>query len=194
MIDTETVAGIETHVDRSGERFGDAVTIAHLARYSLRDADGWRTATAYAVASILRHDWRDELESLVSINGSAIVATFRDGSGLRVQTPNPYGKPVDSYWRNMGAGGVPVYERARWDGDKLANRGAPHPLWSGKGAPPHVGDVVPLTGRGGHTATITGYVVESGWLMALAYRTAEPATRGTLAGAEISYPAPAEPA
>lgn len=188
MIDTETVAGIATHVDRSGERFGDAVTIAHIARYSLRDSDGFRDATAYAVASIIRHDWRDELESLVSLDGAAIVATFRDGSGLRVQTPNPYGKPVEPYWRNVGPDGVPAYECAQWEGDKVVNRGAPAPLWSGKGKPPRVGDVVPLSGRGGHTATITGYVVESGWLMALGYRTADPATRGTLAGAEIYYP------
>ena len=90
--------GVVTVVDTSAERFGAKVTIAHLARYSFGQKGG-TDLTAYGAIAILRHDWRDELESIIAEDRKAVNALFRDGAELRVKTPGRYAKPVESHWR-----------------------------------------------------------------------------------------------
>lgn len=76
---------------------------------------------------------------------------------------------------------------AQWEGGELINRDCGLPLWSGKGEPPEIGDIVELSGPGSLTAAIEGYSVDDGWLMAWGTRC--DGKRGNLAGAEIRFPA-----
>lgn len=77
---------------------------------------------------------------------------------------------------------LPAWAFAQWEGGKVANRGC-IALWSGKGLPPSVGDVVAIAGKNKYTATVAGYYVDSGWLMLWAVRS--DGAEGNLAGAEL---------
>ena len=77
---------------------------------------------------------------------------------------------------------IPAYEFAIWSGNTVTNTGS-LPLWSGKGAVPAIGDVVPV-GRD-LTITVEGYVIDARWLMLLGVRS--DGMRGNLAGAEIAW-------
>lgn len=76
---------------------------------------------------------------------------------------------------------IPPHVPAKWDGHKLLNRGG-WPVWSGKAPVPTVGQEVRAIG--GVICCVTGYEVESGFLMVKGYRVADGRT-GNLAGAEI---------
>jgi len=80
---------------------------------------------------------------------------------------------------------LPAWKLAEWDGNKLLNASADYALWSGRFDPPAIGAVVVTSGRIKHRATITGYKVDSGWLMLVGHRTDDPAHQGDLAGIEI---------
>lgn len=79
--------------------------------------------------------------------------------------------------------GIPAFERAQWDGNKLLNRGA-LPLWSGKGEPPAIGSSVPV-GKG-LTVRVYRYEEVEGWLMIIGERS--DGRWGNLAGTEIVWP------
>lgn len=72
-------------IDTSGEIFGSAVTIAHLAQFSFSDQES-EHLTVYEVAAILARDWRWEMEpgSLELENGTGTRVRFKDGSALSV--------------------------------------------------------------------------------------------------------------
>lgn len=76
---------------------------------------------------------------------------------------------------------IPPHVPAKWDGHKLLNRGG-WPVWSGKRPVPAVG--VEVRAIGGAICCVTGYEVESGFLMVRGYRVAD-GKAGNLAGAEI---------
>lgn len=77
---------------------------------------------------------------------------------------------------------IPDHARAQWDGNRVINKGD-LPLWSGEGAVPNVGDVVPVNRF--LSARVDGYKVEGGWLMLICTRS--DGKRGDLAGAEIAW-------
>ena len=88
---------------------------------------------------------------------------------------------------------APAHVRALWKvGEPLPVSDLP--IWSGRGEPPAVGDVVTCSDRKGTRVTVTGYLVEgtapTRWLLVEGFRTDEPTRRGNLAGAEILYPEP----
>ncbi len=71
-------------VDMREEKFGAAVSIAHLAANSF---PGWdsRTGTIYQADEILTRDWKWELEGDIEMEYAlGVIATFKDGSRLRV--------------------------------------------------------------------------------------------------------------
>lgn len=86
---------------------------------------------------------------------------------------------------------LPAWQLAEWDGNRLLNPSIDHALWSGRFDPPAIGAIVITSGKIQHRATITGYKVDSGWLMLVGYRTDDPAHQGDLAGIEIHTVIPA---
>ena len=76
---------------------------------------------------------------------------------------------------------IPPHVPAKWDGYKLLNRGG-WPVWSGKQPVPTVG--MEVRALGGMVCCVTGYEVDSGFLMVKCYRVSDGRT-GNLAGAEI---------
>lgn len=72
-------------VDRRGELFGAAVTIADLAVHSFNDLVS-EQAHIYDVWAVLERDWRDELDRSASEMeyATGVAAHFRDGSILHV--------------------------------------------------------------------------------------------------------------
>jgi len=112
------------------------------------------------------------------------MAAYTDDNADAVGTAQRMAK----HWAETDPLLPPAHVVAIWDGDMLTNGGG-LPVWGGNGAPPRIGSQVEVAGRvRGIMATVTGYEVKAGWLMALAYRTATPAVRGDLAGTEIRYP------
>lgn len=77
---------------------------------------------------------------------------------------------------------IPAHTTAKWDGNKVTNKGS-LPLWSGKGPAPAIGATVPV-GRG-LTVLVEEYFVQEGWLMIKGVRS--DGKRGDLAGAEIRW-------
>lgn len=77
---------------------------------------------------------------------------------------------------------IPAHAVAVWQDGKLTNKGE-LPLWSGKGAVPAIGDVVPV-GKG-LTVQVKDYKVDAGWLMLVGVRS--DGQHGDLAGAEIAW-------
>lgn len=58
---------------------------------------------------------------------------------------------------------VPAYVPAIWENNELANSGAGL-LWSGKDAPPAIGDEIVITINRLGSAIVTGYFSEGEWL------------------------------
>jgi hypothetical protein len=83
--------------------------------------------------------------------------------------------------RDIRRGLIPPHVKAKWKGERLANRGG-WPVWSGKQPVPTVGQEVRAIG--GVVCCVTGYEVDSGFLMIRGYRVAD-GREGNLAGAEI---------
>lgn len=74
---------IKTHIDTTNERFGSAVTIAHLATFSFTDEDSDKLHI-YRAEQIFRRDWPHEIEAVEMEYASGVSATFKDGSRLSV--------------------------------------------------------------------------------------------------------------
>lgn len=86
---------------------------------------------------------------------------------------------------------LPAWEQAVWEGEgnarRLVNRGTEQALWSGKGPPPAIGEVVEIAGPRDEKMTVSHYEIEDGWLMIWGRRHSD-GFRGNLAGAEIRWP------
>lgn len=78
-------SGLKTTVNTSAEKFGAAVTIAHLAQFSF---EGWSSdaLTCYQAADILERDWNFEIEELEMEYLTGVQVSFKDGSRLSVGT------------------------------------------------------------------------------------------------------------
>ncbi len=83
---------------------------------------------------------------------------------------------------------IPAVRHPEWSADPKAaapvNRDGGAPLWSGKGMVPAIGQTVTCDDKPGTQCLVTGYSVESGWLM-IEGRNVATGKPGNLAGAEI---------
>lgn len=71
-------------VDMKGEKFGAAVSIAHLAANGFADWDA-QTRHIYDADEMISREWKWELERPVEMEyATGVTATFKDGSILRV--------------------------------------------------------------------------------------------------------------
>jgi hypothetical protein len=75
--------GLKYGIDMSGEKFGAAVSIAHLALNSFEGIDS-DDLIIYHAAKIVDRDWSWELEDFEYEYGLSYRATFKDGSKLTV--------------------------------------------------------------------------------------------------------------
>lgn len=86
---------------------------------------------------------------------------------------------------------LPQWQRPLWEGEgnarRVSNKREGVALWSGKGDPPAVGDVVEIAGPRDERMTVSHYEIEAGWLMIWGRRHSD-GFRGNLAGAEIRWP------
>lgn len=74
---------IRTHIDTSAERFGAAVTIAHLAQFSFEGEDS-DALHIYRADQIIARDWPFEVEEIDMEYAMGVRAMFKDGSALFV--------------------------------------------------------------------------------------------------------------
>lgn len=75
--------GLKFSIDTSSEKFGAAVTIAHLARFSFNGQNS-DDMDIYFAAGLLERDWKFELVDYDYEYGMGVHAEFKDGSKLNV--------------------------------------------------------------------------------------------------------------
>jgi len=75
--------GLKYGIDMTGEKFGAAVSIAHLALNSFSGIDS-DDLIIYQAEKIVDRDWAWELEDFEYEYGLSYRATFKDGSKLTV--------------------------------------------------------------------------------------------------------------
>jgi hypothetical protein len=82
---TVNASGVKLTIDTTHEKFGDAITIAHLAQFSFVGLDSDHL-TIYEAQALLQRDWDWEIEpgSVEMEYGLSVHAKFKDGSALSV--------------------------------------------------------------------------------------------------------------
>lgn len=89
--------GLKFGIDMTGEKFGAAVSIAHLALNSFAGIDS-DDLIIYQAEKIVDRDWAWELEDFEYEYGMSYTATFKDGSKLVVCAWRM--EPVEEQWEN----------------------------------------------------------------------------------------------
>jgi hypothetical protein len=97
---------LQLTIDTTAEKFGAAVTIAHLAANSFEGCTSERLHI-YRCDAIIERDWAPETDTTEMEYGAYFAATFKDGSRLSVAA-----------WGACCEEGDPHHGNCRWCGGR----------------------------------------------------------------------------